>query len=170
MGLEARQLDEVEHLVDAPSAPLAVPTGELERQRDVLRDRAPVEQNGVLEHDAVVVVTACLSRRLAVDRDTAGRRLDEVADDAEQRRFAATRRADQRDELALLDLEIDVLERCRAALELLRDVLDRNGAHATFSGARRTRSFSTMTITRKKAIPRSAAIRFVAQRFCGWKL
>ena len=35
------------------------------------------------------------------------------------------------------------------------------------SGARCTTSFSAITITTKNAIPRQAAIRFVAQRFAG---
>ena len=54
--LEAGQLDELEHLVDARLAPRAVPAEQLERQRDVLRDRAPVEEHGVLEDDPVVAV------------------------------------------------------------------------------------------------------------------
>ena len=102
-----------------------VPAEHLERQRDVLRDGPPVEQHGVLEDDPVVAVDARLRRRLAVDRDRAGGRLDEVADHAEERRLAAPGRADQRDELAGLDLEVDLLERGDvAARERLRDVLD----------------------------------------------
>ena len=38
-------------------------------------------------------------------------RLLEIGDDAQERRLAAARRADERDELALLDVEIDVGER-----------------------------------------------------------
>ncbi len=40
-------------------------------------------------------------------------------------------------------------------------------AHPTFSGARRTMSFSAMTMVTKKKIPRSAAAMFVAQSSCG---
>ena len=43
-------------------APRAVPAEQLERQRDVLRDRAPVEEHGVLEDDPVVVVEPRLVR------------------------------------------------------------------------------------------------------------
>ena len=46
----------------------AVPAEHLERQRDVLRDRAPVEEHGVLEDDPVVAVEPRLLRGLAVDR------------------------------------------------------------------------------------------------------
>ena len=72
---ESLQLDEVDHLRDARLPLLAVPAEHLERERDVLRDGAPVEEHGVLEDDAVVAVDAGLTRRLAVDRDRARRRL-----------------------------------------------------------------------------------------------
>ena len=118
---EAAQLDEIEHLLDALASPLAIPAGELERQRDVLHDRAPVVEHGILEDDPVVVVAARLPRGLAVHDGGALRRLDEVADDAEKRRLAAAGRSDQRDELALLDLEVDALQRDGSAFELLCD-------------------------------------------------
>ena len=112
---EALKLDELEHLVDPLLPALLVPARELERQGDVLRDRAPLVEHCILEDDPVVVVAAGLPRGLAVDGRAAARRLDQVADDAQQRRLAAAGRADQRDELARLDLEIDVLERDGAA-------------------------------------------------------
>ena len=40
-----------------------------------------------------------------------GRRLDEVADEPEQRRLAAAGRPDERDELALADGQVDRFER-----------------------------------------------------------
>ena len=94
------QLDEVEHLLHARLAPRAVPAEQLERQGDVLRDGAPFEQHRVLEDDPVVAVGARLAGGLAVDRDGAARRLDQVADHAQQRRLPAAGRADQRHELA----------------------------------------------------------------------
>ena len=167
---EPLKLDELEHLVDARLPLRSVPAGELERQRDVLRHRPPLVEHGVLEDDAVVVVAPRLTGRLAVHLDVAARRLDQVADDPQQRRLAAPRRADERDELAVLDLELDVLERRRPALEPLRDAVDRDRAHATCSGARRTTIFSAPTTARKKAMPSSAAMMFVAHRFCGWNV
>src|SRR5581483_8953048 len=89
MVAEARELDQLEHLPDAAAAPIALPAEHLERQRDVLRDRAPVEEHGVLEDDPVVAVVARLARALAVDGDRAGGWLDEVADQPQQRRLAA---------------------------------------------------------------------------------
>src|SRR5205823_940028 len=142
---------------------LARPAGHLERQGDVLRDRAPVVEDRVLEDDPVVAVLARLARGLAVDGDLPARRLDQVADDSQERRLAAPRGADQRDELALADLEVDPFHRGRLP-EALRDAGDLDHVHTTFSGARRTTSFSAITTTRKNAIPSSAAITFVAQR------
>src|SRR5262249_5295457 len=112
-------------------------------------------------------------RGLAVDGDRARARLDDVADDPEQGRLAAAGRADQRDELALTDLQVDVLQRDdAAAAERLRDALDRDdrvNAHAVASGARRTTTFSVTTTARKKKMPSAAATSFVAQRFSGWR-
>src|SRR6266508_6854520 len=127
----------------------------------------------LLEDDAVVAVETGAARRLPVHRHVAGRRLDDVADDAQQGRLAAARGADQRHEVAARDVELDVLQGCHArAPEGLREIADRDdglGVHATCSGARRTTSFSTTTTLRKKKMPRQAAITFVAQRFSGWR-
>ncbi len=62
---------------------------------------------------------------LAADADRARVRPVERADQVEQRALAAPRRAGQRDELAGVEPERDVLERVDpAALEALADVLD----------------------------------------------
>ena len=88
-----------------------VPTLQLQRQLDVAFDGAPLEQAALLEGHAVVLVEAGLMRRLAVDDQLAGRRLDQVGDQAQQRRLAAARRPDQRDELATVHGEVDVDQR-----------------------------------------------------------
>ena len=80
---------------------------DLERQLDVVLDAPPVEQDRRLEHHPVVAVAAGLLGGLAVDLDRAAGRLDEVADDAQERRLAAARRADERHELAGRDVEVD---------------------------------------------------------------
>jgi hypothetical protein len=83
VALEAGQLDELEHLPD-PLLPLrALPAQHLQRQGDVLGDRAPVEEDGVLEDDPVVAVEPGLVRGLPVDGDGARGRLDQVADHAQ---------------------------------------------------------------------------------------
>ena len=107
-------------------------------------------------------------RALAVHLDGAGRRLDQIADQAQQRRLAAAGRADQRDELGRLDLQVDLLDCGDVPFrEGLRQAVDRDDAHTRFDGARRTMSFSARTIARKNVMPSAAAIRFVAQRFAG---
>ena len=114
---------------------------------------------------------AGLVSRLAVHDHLAGRRLDQVADDPEERRLAAAGRADQRDELSGLDLEVDRIEREHlAADERAREAAQRDGRrvrHAKCSGARRTTSFSASATTPKKAMPSAAATRLVAQRLGG---
>src|SRR5919108_21771 len=110
MVLEPGQLDELDHLADALGAPAAVPAAHFERQGDVLRHRAPVVEDGVLKDDAVVAVDPGAVGGLSVDDDLARRRLDEIADDTEERRLPAARGADQGEELAGADLEVDPLE------------------------------------------------------------
>ena len=78
------------------------------RQQDVVEHRAPLQQHGLLEHDADVAGRA--QERRAVEQQLAARRPDERADQLEQGRFSAAGRADQRDEFVLLDREIDILQ------------------------------------------------------------
>src|ERR671910_510098 len=109
--LESRKLDEVDQLAHTLRAALPIPAQELERERDVLGHRTPVVEDGVLEDHAVVAVEPRLVGRLAVDDDPALGRLDEVADNAEERGLAASRGPDERDELSRLHLEVDPPER-----------------------------------------------------------
>ena len=133
---------------------------------------SPLEEHGVLEDDAVVVVGACLPGRLAVDSDGALRRVDQVADDAQKRRLPAARGPDQRHELLRGERQVDVLQRRDvAAREGLRHPVDpddgRRCAHAVTSGARWTNAFSALTTATKKMIPSAAAMMFVAHSSCG---
>ena len=65
---EVLELNQLEHLLDALRAAGAVPAEHLERQRDVLRHRAPVVEDRRLEDDAVVAVEPRAARGLPVDR------------------------------------------------------------------------------------------------------
>ena len=67
---------------------------------DVLAHGQPREQRRLLEHEG----------GLAAEDDLAGRRLVEAGHQVEQGGLAATRRSDQADELAGLDLERDPIE------------------------------------------------------------
>jgi hypothetical protein len=140
---ELREPDQLEQLVGACAAPGPALAVQLQRQLDVGADGPPLEQAGLLEGDAVVLVEARLARRLAVDERGALRRLDQVGDDAQQRRLAAARRADERHELAGGDAEVDARERLRPGRastprERLADPLEayggrRGGGHVSTS-------------------------------------
>ena len=136
-----------------------------------LRDGPPVVEHGVLEDDPVVAVEPRLVRGLAVDERPRRRGLDQVADDAQQRRLAAARRADQRDELARADVEVDVLERDDpAALELLRHALERDGGRRRSCDVLRRAANDELLGDRddeEEEMPSSAAMMFVAQRLGG---
>src|SRR4051812_44416249 len=68
---------------------------------------------------------------LSVDPDRARRRLDDPANRADQGRLARAIRAEQREYLAALYIEIDVLQRLMAAFVRLGEGGDReNGVHA----------------------------------------
>src|SRR5439155_5103921 len=97
------------------------PHGHVREQRVGLEDRV----------DRAAVRRQALDG-LVADQDRAGRRRDEAADQVQGRRLAAAGRAEQAEELALGDLEVDRAERLLRAVAL-RDPaeLDRggNGAH-----------------------------------------
>ena len=86
-----------------------IQTAHIDVEKYVLDDRAPVEQDRLLEHDAALGKRS--ADRLAEDRDGAGGRWRKAGDYAQQRRFTAPRRANHRDEFARLDVEVDAVER-----------------------------------------------------------
>ena len=89
-----------------------VPAEHLERQRDVLRARCAsrrARRAGRRSRSRGRAAPAARSCRSPSPSRCVGS--IEVADDAEQRRLAAARRPDQRDELARLDRQVDPLER-----------------------------------------------------------
>ena len=89
--------------------------GELQRDLDVAAHREPREERGFLEHEAGA---------LGAHVDAARRRLVEAGDEVEQRALAAARRAEQADELALVDVERDALERDDCWLPVPNDLGD----------------------------------------------
>jgi hypothetical protein len=110
VAAEVAELDEVQHSLRA-----LVPIGpahpeQLERQLHVLLDGAPLEEDGCLEHHAVLAAEASLRRGLAIDLDAPGARPGQVADEPQQRALAAARWTDEAHELAAPDLEVDRLE------------------------------------------------------------
>ena len=101
-------------------------------ERDVFEHRHVAEQRVVLEHESDMALAGAVGERvLAVERNLAGIGPVQPGDDPQQRGLARARRPEQRQQLAVGDLEIDVVERGKRA-ELLHDVPDFN-RHAEFA-------------------------------------
>jgi hypothetical protein len=83
---------------------------DLQGQADVVDDAAPGEQGRVLEDEADLLLTLGLARGFAVDEDAAAGGRLQAADQTQESRFAAAAGADDRDELAALEGEIDVTQ------------------------------------------------------------
>ena len=100
-----------EHLVDG--------------DRDVAVDGQPRQQRVVLEHDGAV--GPGFVDDLAFEEDLAICRFQQAAQDVEQGRLAASRMADQRHELALIDAQVHVAQHFRrhlAAAEAHADLFE----------------------------------------------
>ena len=78
-------------------------------ERHVVEQRSPRKQIVLLGDEADVAVGS--GDVAAVDPDVPGRWRGQTRDQRQQARFAATARADQRDELAALDIEISGRQR-----------------------------------------------------------
>src|SRR6516162_2781040 len=64
---------------------------------------------------------------MAVDLHRARRRIDDAADDADQSRLAGAIRAEQRENLAVADVEVDVFKRLESGGVNLIETRDGNG-------------------------------------------
>ncbi len=83
-----------------------------QREADVLGDRHVRVERVALEHHGDVAIAGLEARDVAaVDRDRAAVGLLEAGDDPQRRRLARARGAQQREELARLDVEVQALER-----------------------------------------------------------
>ena len=110
-GLEAGQLDELQHLGDPTLDLGALHALAAEPERDVLEDRQVGEQGVVLEDRVDVALERRQPRHvLALELDQSRRRLLEAADHPEGRRLAAARRPEEAEELAVAHLEVDVVD------------------------------------------------------------
>ena len=110
---------------------------QLGQQLDVLLDRAPGQQRRVLEH---------VAEPLAVDEHGAATRIEQAGGDLQQRRLAAAGGPDDRDELALVDVERDVVDRLGAVGEDHPDVVERQVARrrASRHSSSRSRGFDQL--------------------------
>ncbi len=127
MGLalgELAELHELEHGLDALGDPVLGHAFALQSERDVLPHRQVREERIRLEHHVDrAVVGRDVGEVAAVEHDAPrGRRL-EAREHAQQGRLAAAGGADQREDLALGDVQVDVIHGLVAA-EILDHVLD----------------------------------------------
>ena len=128
--LEARQANESQEVAGVRMRAPSV-ASHLQRKPHVAEHVEPGQQHRVLEHEAEESPFARHVRGLAMDQHAAAGRRLEIGDDAKERRFAAATRADERDQLALLDLKADIGERYKRAVvevECLREVVDADRA------------------------------------------
>ena len=107
--LGVRQPDEIQRIVGAPFQ--VVLEDAFDGQIDISKAGQPGQQRVVLEHHAAVGPGAV--DVLAGEQHRARGRLEQARDQVEQRALAAARVADQRDELALADGEVDARENLR---------------------------------------------------------
>ena len=120
------QRERAQHLLDVAGI------GRQAEQPAAERDRRPhrLERVGVelLRHQADQRAGGAIVGEdvMAADRDRAGRRRHDPADDADQRGLAGAVRPEQRENLALVDVEVDALERLEPGGIGLRQVGDRN--------------------------------------------
>ena len=104
--------------------------GELEREAHVVAHRHVRVQRVVLEdHRDVAVLRRLLVDHLAADQQLAVGDVLEAGDHPQGGRLPAARRADEDDELAVVDLEIHVLDGLVAVGIALRDVVEDDVGH-----------------------------------------
>jgi hypothetical protein len=102
----------------------------LQTEPDVVRDRHVRIQRVVLEHHRHVALARLeLVHRTVADRDRPAADLLEAGDHAEHRRLTAAGRADEHDELAVRDLEIERAHGVRVVCVDLFDVRQGHGRH-----------------------------------------
>src|SRR5262245_5127617 len=122
---EIGEPDAGERLANRPLRSATADAGELERQIDVAEHGRPRHQRRLLEYEADV------ADRLgphplaaAVPGDRAARRFAQPGDDAQRRRLAAARRAEQGEEFALPYVEVETVERVDAVGKRLADAFE----------------------------------------------
>src|SRR5439155_22254893 len=110
--LEAFQSDELDQALDmlVQLLPIALLAEDLERQHDVLKDRLPLEQAGLLRDEPEVALLASLSRVPAVNREAATGWFQEPADTVEKRGLPTPGWADDGSHAAPGHREADVAQ------------------------------------------------------------
>ena len=165
--LEAAQPDEVEQLVGLALGALVELLAELGGKQRVLERGLPGQQRRALEHQRHVL--ARRGHRAAVDGNCSRAERDQAGDQPQHRRLAAAAGTDDRDELAWLGQEVDVVEREHTALELLGHALGDDRAVAAAarwgSGARSwLRERATMVVQAESSSAQPSRIHGTCKR------
>ena len=133
-GLPVEQLAEPEeagHLVDPPPRLALAHPPHLEPVTEVLADRHVRIEGVVLEdHRDVAMTRREVGHVGAGDSDGSRGDLLEAGDHPQERRLAAARRPHEDDELAVRDLDADVVDGLEAVAVDLRDPVDLDRRHA----------------------------------------
>ena len=117
---EAGELDEIERVLHALRHLGCADAAHAQSERDVFGGGHVRKQRVVLEHDTDVAPEGRqVGDRAALQEDLAGRWWQETRDEAERGRLAAARGPEQRDELALLNREVDAGHGRRRTVVLL---------------------------------------------------
>ena len=108
---ELSQLHDVEHFLGAPDGVRFVDLLGAQAERHVVEHRHVREQGVLLEHGVdVALMRRHIGDVAALEQNATTRRLFEAGDHLEQRRLAAARRSEQREELASPNREIGSLD------------------------------------------------------------
>ena len=108
---ERPDLQELGGLLDAPRDLVSRHARDLQAEGQVpLRRHARVERVGLEHHADAAILRLLPGDVLAADPDLPGVDVEQAGDGVEQRRLAAARRPEEHDELALLDIEVEVFE------------------------------------------------------------
>src|SRR6266508_3432756 len=125
-----RESDEREYALGLLAHDVSLMTGHDQRERDVLSDGLRREQLEVLEDDADLAPQARdpgaghARDVVAIDDDAAGRRQLLADQQSDESRLACARGADEKDEVAGIDPQVDVAQRVRAVGVALADVVE----------------------------------------------
>jgi hypothetical protein len=137
-ALEAGQADHLDVFARDGFEHRAVALLDLDRHHHVLDDGAPGQENRRLEHDAELAARS--AQLLAVHPDLAGGAIEDAGQDLQQRALAAAARADDADERALADGQVDGGQRVDVVAVLgLVDLLEAGDAQEAVGAGRRRR-------------------------------
>src|SRR6185312_2520405 len=156
-GPPVEQVHDVEAFSDAPDALLdrgTIEPPELERQREVAKyGEVRIERVGLKDHRQIAFSRRKIGSVGAGDTDLALVGLTQPRNQPEQRRLAASRRADHRDEFAGFDAEVDTVKHLHG-VEGLADAVQRYAAGCTGMTQRRCRNMVLrMELDRHRAHP-----------------